>query len=112
MFKLIAALSILTAPVYAGSLAAPTVFEIYPALATVCMNDGAASVVAATSSDNGTLTGYASFQGFSCRLKVHTGRGGGIRIFSACADVTWDLSGNILSVVPVSSAPAYSITCD
>lgn len=96
----------------AGSLEAPTAFEIYPALASICLHDRPASTFAATGTDNGTLTGTASIQGYVCQLRVHSGRGSGIRIFSACADVTWDLSGNVLTVTPVANASGYSIQCD
>lgn len=111
-FKLIVLSLALASLAQASPLAAPTAFQVDPGLSGICMNDGPATTAAASSTDGVTLTGTASLQGYICKLKVHAGRGPGIRVFSACADVTWDLAGNLISVVPVSSAPAYSIVCD
>ena len=113
MKKLMALLTIaMASTAYSGTLAVPTAFEIDPYFATVCLHDKPATTAYVTGTDNGVLTGVASMQGYVCALKVHAGRGPGIRIFSACADVTWDLAGNILSVVPTANASAYSIVCE
>jgi hypothetical protein len=97
----------------AAELHIPTATQIYPYLATVCLNDAPASTYGATGTDaSGNLVGMTSTQGFVCKLKVHTGRGPGIRIFSACADVVWDYStGAIVSVTPSSHDTNYSISC-
>jgi hypothetical protein len=110
------ALAALGAMLGGSSLAAtlliePTVTQIDPALATVCSNDGPASTAAANTVDNGYLAGIASFQGFACKLRVHAGRGPGVRIFSGCADVVWDMQGAIVSVTPTKAVSGYTITC-
>jgi hypothetical protein len=97
----------------AADLQIPTARQIYPYLATVCLNDAPASTYGATGTDAaGNLVGTASTQGFVCKLKAHTGRGPGIRIFSACAEVVWDYStGASVSVAPASNNTNYTITC-
>lgn len=97
--------------VAATSLVEPTVTQIDPALASLCSNDGPASTAGATSIENGYLYGVASFQGFACKLRVHAGRGPGVRIFSGCADVVWDMQGAIVSVTPTTAVSGYTITC-
>src|SRR5215475_919010 len=98
---------------FAGDLQIPTATQINPYLAGVCLNDAPASSYGATGTDGaGNLVGTASTQGFVCKLKVHAGRGPGIRIFSACADVVWDYStGAIVSVTPTSHNTNYTISC-
>ena len=83
-------------------LTSPTVGQVDPYLATTCTNSAALSLVSATSTDpsSQTLTGEATFTSFACDLKVHAGRGGGVRYFSGCADVVWDTAGTIVSVTP------------
>ena len=103
------------AVVHAGNLATPTAFQIDPYLATVCLNDGPATTLYATGTDaSGNLVGEATLQGFVCKLKVHTGRGPGFRVVSACSDLVWDpTGGSVLSVAPVSATfGAYSTQCD
>jgi len=104
----------LSAVAMAGNLAAPTAFQIDPYLATICMRDGPATQVYATGTDaNGNLVGEATLQGFVCALRVHSGRGPGIRIFSACSDVVWTPDGStVLSVTPIAATTGYSIVCD
>lgn len=97
--------------VAATSLVEPTVTQIDPALATVCSNNGPASTAAATTIENGYLTGIASFQGFACKLRVHAGRGPGVRIFSGCADGVWDMQGTIVAVTPTTAVSGYTINC-
>lgn len=93
-------------------LTAPTVTQVYPYLATVCLNDRPVNSYGATGiDDNGNLTGVASFQGFICKLRAHAGRGSGIRIFSGCADVVWDQAGTLISVTPTDYDTNYTIVC-
>lgn len=119
LFCLLMALSITTClavlafgTAQGGTLTAPTAFQIDPYLIGNCWHDKPATTAYATSTEGGILTGVASIQGYVCQLKVHAGRGPGIRIFSACADVTWDMYGNILSVTPTASDTSYSIVCE
>ena len=97
-------------------LSTPTVAEVYPYLATVCMNSTAlAGTVSGTSVDlaSQTITGEASFASFVCKLRVHAGRGSGIRIVSGCADVVWSSSdGTVLSVTPRDAVFNYWLPSD
>ena len=93
-------------------LAAPGIIQIDPSLADTCTNpDQTVFGSVASGLQNGYLVGEASFTGFMCRLRVHAGGGPEYRIFSGCGNVTWDLSGNIVSVsyrdvVPGDALPA------
>jgi hypothetical protein len=87
----------------------PTVGQADPALLENCINaDSTYTVASATSvTDTGNLSGEATFTSFLCKLRVHSGRGGGIRIFSGCADVVWDTQGGIVSVAPRAAVSGY-----
>lgn len=97
-------------------LSTPTVGEIYPYLSTVCLNAGALALTvsgSAVDSAAQTITGEASFQSFACRLKVHAGRGPGIRVVSGCADVVWSMNdGTVLSVTPRDAVFWYYLPSD
>lgn len=112
MKKVLLLASMMVGAAHAGPLALPTAFQIDPALTANCLHDKPATTAVVTATDGATLTGVASIQGYVCQLRVHAGRGPGIRIFSACADVTWDVYGNILSVTPTASDTGYSIVCE
>jgi hypothetical protein len=78
-------------------LQVPTIGEIDPGL-TNCMNlNDLADAVSSAPSGTG-FVGEASFTSWVCKLRVHAGRGPGIRIFSGCGDVVWDSAGEIVSV--------------
>ena len=80
-------------------LGAPSIPQIDPSLADTCTNpDQTVFGSVASGLQDGYLVGEASFTGFMCKLRVHAGGGPEYRIFSGCGNVTWDLSGNIVSV--------------
>ena len=80
-------------------LAAPSLTQIDPSLTETCTNaDQAVFGSVASGLQNGYLVGEASFTGFVCKLRGQPGREPGYRVFSGCGNVTWDLSGNIVSV--------------
>jgi hypothetical protein len=94
-------------------LAAPSIPQIDPSLVDTCTNaDQAVFGPVASGLQGGYLVGQASFTHFVCKLRVHDAGGGPeYRIFSGCGTVTWDLSGNIVSVsyrevVPGDALPA------
>lgn len=114
MKSVFVSLLLLCATAQAQSLSVPTALAIDPALAG-CSNIGTAHAnitLTVLSNDGVSIEGYANLKSFGCTYAVKSGRGGALRVFSACAEVTWDLQGNVLNVTPVSNAPAYSITCD
>ena len=80
----------------AADLAIPTVQQINPE--PNCLNDGT-TVIAVGSTDGTYLYGTASYTNWVCRLKVHAGRGPGIRIFSGCAEAVWSAAtGEVVSL--------------
>ena len=80
-------------------LAAPSITQIDPSLTDTCTNaDQAVFGSVASGLQGGYLVGEASFTSFVCKLRVHAERGPEYRVFSGCGNVSWDLSGHILSV--------------
>jgi hypothetical protein len=80
-------------------LAAPSIPQIDPSLVDTCTNaDQAVFGSIASGLQDGYMVGEARFTGFMCKLRVHAGGAPEYRTFSGCGNVTWDLSGNIVSV--------------
>jgi hypothetical protein len=82
----------------AADLTIPTITEVSPSVATKCVNDGTTTITVG-STDGTYLYGTASYEGWVCRLKVHSGRGPGIVKLSGCAEVVWSAAtGEVVSI--------------
>lgn len=90
-------------------LTSPTLEQVDPYLN--CLNEPVWST-SATGLQDGYLVGKASFTRFICKMDAHTGRGGGIRIFSGCANVTGDLSGLLVTATYRDVVPNYYLPAD
>lgn len=86
------------AQAHAADLAIPAITDVTPSVATKCLNDGT-TTIAVGSTDGAYLYGTASYEGWVCRLKVHSGRGPGIVKLSGCAEVVWSaVTGEAVSI--------------
>jgi hypothetical protein len=110
MLKFIALLAVCGIAQATVPLQQPTVTQVDPSIS--CTNSDINFVAVSSTGINGAyLVGKAQRNAFSCKLRVHSGRGGGIRIVSMCANMIWDFNGAIVSVTPTLSVNGYSVVC-